>query len=116
MAGPGLGTRRPRAQAARLSSPEQPTPGASVTHLLREAGRFIAGTWVRGGTRTQVALALAGVVAAVLLGAFFFGLWHVLFGGVVRGNWGAGRFGIALAAISGALLVVEVTIGRRLLR
>ena len=101
MAGPGLGTRRFRAQAARLSSPEQPTPGASATNLLRDAGRFIAGRWVRGGRPTRVALALAGVVAAALLGAFFFGLWHVLFGGVVRGNWGAGRFGIALAVISG---------------
>ena len=115
MAGPGLGTRRPRAEAARLSSPEQPTPGATVTHLLRHGGRFIAGTWVRGGARTRVALVLAMVVAAALLGAFFFGLWHVLFGGFVRGNWGAGRFGIALAVIAGALHVVEVTIGRRLL-
>ena len=105
LAGPGLGTLA-GAGAARLSSPEQPTPGASATNLLRDAG----------GTRTRVALALAGVVAVALLGAFFFGLWHVLFGGFVRGNWGAGRFGIALAAISGALLVVEVTIGRRLLR
>ena len=87
-----------------------------MTNPLRDAAGFIAGTWVRGGGRTRVALALAGVVAAALLGAFFFGLWHVLFGGFVRGNWGAGRFGIALAAISGALLVVEVTIGRRLLR
>jgi len=87
-----------------------------VTNLLRDAGRFIAGTWVRGGTRTRVALVLAVVIAAALLGAFFFGLWHILFGGVLRGNWGAGRFGIALAVIAGALLVVEVTIGRRLLR
>ena len=116
MAGPGLGTRRFRAQAARLSSPEQPTSRAPVTNLLRDAGRFIAGTWVRGGTRTRVALVLAVVIAAALLGAFFFGLWHILFGGVLRGNRGAGRFGIALAVIAGALLVVEVTIGRRLLR
>lgn len=115
LAGPGLGTLA-GAGAARLSSPEQPAPGASATNLLRDAGGFIAGTWVRRGTRTRVALALAGVVAVALLGAFFFALWHVLFGGFVRGNWGAGRFGIALAAISGALLVVEVTIGRRLLR
>ncbi len=99
-----------------MSSPEQPTPGAPVTNLLRDAGGFIADTWVRGGRPTRVALALAGVVAAALLGAFLFGLWHVLFGGVVRGNWGAGRFGIALAAISGALLVLEVAVGRRLLR
>ncbi len=87
-----------------------------MTNLLRDAGGFIAGRWVRGGTPTRVALVLAVVVAAALLDAFFFGLWHVLFGGVVRGNWGAGRFGIALAVIAGALLVVEVTIGRRLLR
>ncbi len=71
-----------------------------MTNLLRDAGRFIAGTWVRGGTRTRVALVLAVVIAAALLGAFFFGLWHILFGGVLRGNWGAGRFGIALAAIA----------------
>lgn len=86
-----------------------------MTNLLRDAGGFIAGTWVRGGTRTRVALALAGMIAAALLGAFFFGLWHVLFGGFVRGNWRAGGFGIALATIAGVLLVVEATIARRLL-
>lgn len=86
-----------------------------MTDLLRDASGLIAGTWVCGRTRTRVALALAGVVAAALLGAFFFGLWHVLFGGLVRGNWRAGGFGIALATIAGALLVVEATIGRRLL-
>jgi hypothetical protein len=86
-----------------------------VTNLLRDASGLIAGTWVHGGTRTRVALALAGLVAAALLGVFFFGLWHVLFGGFVRGNWRAGGFGIALATIAGALLVVEATIGRRLL-
>jgi hypothetical protein len=86
-----------------------------VASPLRDASGLIAGTWAHGGTRTRVALALAGVVAAALLGAFLFGAWHVLFGGFVRGNWRAGGFGMALATIAGALLVVEATIGRRLL-
>jgi len=41
-----------------------------------------------------------------VLGAFLFGVWHVIGGGVIRGNWRAGAFGIGLAAVAGALLVL----------
>jgi hypothetical protein len=52
----------------------------------------------------------------VLAGAFLFGAWHVLFGGFVKGNWRAGAFGVALAAVSAALLAGEAALARRLLR
>ena len=58
-------------------------------------------------------LALAGVLAAALLGAFLFGLWHVLFGGLVKGNWRAGGFGVALAGGTAVAMVLEVAIVRR---
>ena len=83
--------------------------------LLRDARDRVAGAWARGGAGARVALALAGVLAAALLGAFLFGLWHVLFGGFVKGNWRAGGFGIALTAIAGGLLAIEAAIARRLL-
>jgi len=75
----------------------------------------IAAASARGGGGTRSALALGGVLALALLGAFLFGLWHVGFGGVVKGNWRAGGFGAALAVVSGALLWVEVAAARRLL-
>lgn len=74
-----------------------------------------ARVWARSGTRPRIALAFAGVLAAVLLGAFLFGLWHVLFGGLVKGNWRAGGFGVALAVIAGAALALEVAVVRRVL-
>jgi Na+(H+)/acetate symporter ActP len=83
--------------------------------MLGDARRRITAASSRGGRRTRLALALAGLLAATLLGAFQFGLWHVLFGGLVKGNWRAGGFGIALAVIAGVLLTIEVAIARRLL-
>ena len=71
--------------------------------------------WVRGGTGTRVVLVLAGAVAAGLLGAFLFGLWHLAVGGVLKGNWNAGGFGIALASVAGILLWIEAAIARRML-
>jgi hypothetical protein len=59
---------------------------------------------------------IGGAIAAALAGAFLFGAWHVLFGGFVKGNWRAGAFGVALAAISGALLAIAAALARRLLR
>jgi hypothetical protein len=60
-------------------------------------------------------MALAGILAAALLCASLFGLWHVVVGGFVKGNWNAGRFGIALAGVAGVLLVIEASVACRLL-
>jgi len=60
-------------------------------------------------------LVIGGVVAAGLLGAFLFGLWHVAVGGLVRGNWNAAGFGFALASVTGVLLWIEASVARRLL-
>ncbi len=81
----------------------------------REAGGRMTSAWIRGGTGTRVALVLAGAVAAGLLGAFLFGLWHVVVGGVLKGNWNAGGFGIALASVAGILLWIEAAVARRVL-
>ncbi len=81
----------------------------------REARRRVGLAWSRGGAMTRVALAAAGVIAAGLLAAFLFGVWHVVVGGFVRGNWNAGGFGFALAGVAGVLLWIEAAIARRLL-
>ena len=81
----------------------------------REARGRIAGAWARGGPGKRVVLAIAGLLAAGLLGAFLFGLWHVVVGGFLKGNWNAGGFGIALASVAGVLLWIEASIARRLL-
>ena len=60
-------------------------------------------------------LVLAGVLAAALLGAFLFGLWHVVVGGFVKGNWNAGRLRDRLASVAGVLLWIEATLARRVL-
>jgi hypothetical protein len=87
---------------------------SGVVALLGDARGRITAASARGGRGTRLALALAGVLAAALVGAFLFGLWHVLFGGFVKGNWRAGGFGIALTAIAGGLLAIEAAIARRL--
>jgi hypothetical protein len=71
--------------------------------------------WAGGGTGTRITLALAAALAAALLGAFLFGLWHVVVGGFLKGNWNAGGFGIALASVAGVLLWIEAAVARRLL-
>jgi hypothetical protein len=81
----------------------------------REARRRVAVAWGRGRAVTRAAIALGGILAAVLLGAFLFGLWHVVVGGFLKGNWNAGGFGIALASVAGVLLWIEAAIARRLL-
>ena len=81
--------------------------------MLDDARGRITAASARGGRRTRLALALAGVLAAALLGAFLFGLWHVLFGGLVKGNWRAGGFGVALAGGTAVAMVLEVAIVRR---
>jgi len=81
----------------------------------REARVRMTRAWARGGAGTRIALALAVALAAALLGAFAFGLWHVVVGGFLKGNWNAGGFGIALASVAGVLLWIEAAIARRLL-
>lgn len=81
----------------------------------REARRRVRAAWARGGIATRVSLVAGGVVAAGLLGAFLFGLWHVVVGGLVNGNWNAAGFGFALSGVTGVLLWIEASIARRLL-
>jgi hypothetical protein len=69
--------------------------------------------WAAAGRRERAVGSVAAVAGAALLGAFLFGAWHVLFGGFVRGNWRAGGFGLALAAVTGLLLVLETALVRR---
>ena len=76
--------------------------------------RSVRDAWRRAGVPGRVALAVASVVALCLLGAFLFGLWHVLLGGLLRGNWQAGGFGIALASAAGVLLWLDAIVLRRL--
>lgn len=72
--------------------------------------------WTDADARERAIGGTAVVVGAALAGAFLFGLWHVLFGGFVRGNWRAGEFGIALAGVTGVLLAFGGILVRRLLR
>ena len=81
----------------------------------REARARVTTAWARGGAATRITLALAVALAAALIGAFLFGLWHVVVGGFLKGNWNAGGFGIALASVAGVLLWIEAAVARRLL-
>jgi hypothetical protein len=81
----------------------------------REARRRVGAAWSRGGIGTRATLVVGGVVAAGLLGAFLFGLWHVVVGGLVRGNAEAAGFGFALAGVTGVLLWIGASIARRVL-
>ena len=114
-----------------MTDAERPTPGTTAPRPLepeasgprpvdydppwREARRRVAAAWHDRGARTRVVLVFGGVVAAGLLGAFLFGLWHVVVGGLVRGNWNAAGFGFALASVTGVLLWIEASVARRLL-
>ncbi len=73
----------------------------------------IAAGWASGGRRQRAGLLVGGTLAALFVGAFLFGAWHVLFGWFVKGNPRAGAFGIALAAVSGIALGVEAAVLRR---
>jgi hypothetical protein len=103
--------------ARRSSEPAVPRPGGLATGEppWREARRRVGAAWAPGGTGTRITLVIGGMAAAALLGAFVFGLWHVVVGGFVKGNWNAGGFGIALASVAGVLLWIEASIARRLL-
>ena len=74
----------------------------------------LAVAWASGGRGRRVEIVVGVTIAAALAGAFLFGAWHVLFGGLVKGNWRAGAFGVALAAISATLLAGEAALARRL--
>lgn len=87
------------------------TSGRAIVAEVRSRARI---TWARGGSRRRALVGVGLLAAAVLAGAFLLGAWHVLFGGLVKGNWRAGGFGIALATIAGALLVVEAAVVLRL--
>jgi hypothetical protein len=114
------------AEAARVPDPAAPgdahapaappdRPPVDYDPPWREARRRVAAAWARGGTAIRVVLVLAVALAVALLGAFLFGLWHVVVGGFLKGNWDAGGFGIALASVAGVLLWIEAAIARRLL-
>jgi hypothetical protein len=95
--------------------PDEGRPRGRTTPGIDLPGpRSVRDAWRRAGTPGRVGLALASLAALALLGAFVFGLWHVLFGGLVRGNWRAGGFGIALASASGVLLWIDAIVLRRL--
>jgi hypothetical protein len=110
-------TDAPVDDAARGSDRDARGPGEPGRYEppWREARRRVAGAWARGRRATRIGLALAGALAAALLGAFVFGLWHVVVGGFLKGNWNAGGFGIALASVAGVLLWIEAAVARRLL-
>ena len=113
----GPGGAEPPAAASPTEGPGPPDSRPAAADFeppWREARRRVAAAWARGGVPARIALAAAGVVAAGLLGAFLFGLWHVV-GGFVKGNWNAAGFGFALSSVTGVLLWVEASIARRLL-
>lgn len=99
---PGRPDRRPDLR------PDRPDDIAPSRLLPRLRAR-----WAGGGLADRAVVAAGIALAAVLLGAFLFGVWHVLVGGVVRGNWRAGGFGIALALVTGALLAIGTGLARR---
>jgi len=78
--------------------------------------RRIRAAWGAARLPGRLALAVAALVALVLLGAFLFGMWHVVVGGVLKGNWNAGGFGFALASVSGVLLWIDAIVLRRVTR
>lgn len=61
----------------------------------------------------RLMLAGLGIAALALAGASAFGLWHVVYGGLVRGNARAAEFGVLLAVGAGVLLVALITAVRR---
>ncbi len=108
-------TTRSSIRATRPTSARLPERPIDYEPPWREARARITTAWARGGAGRRIALALAVALAVALLGAFLFGLWHVVVGGFVKGNWNAGGFGIALASVAGVLLWIEAAIARRLL-
>jgi hypothetical protein len=78
--------------------------------------RRIRTAWGVARPRGRVAIAVATLVAGALIGTFLFGMWHVAVGGILKGNWNAGGFGLALASVSGVLLWIDAIVLRRATR
>ena len=78
--------------------------------------RRIRAAWGTARPRGRIAIAGATLVAVALIGAFIFGMWHVAVGGILKGNWTAGGFGLALASVSGVLLWIDAIVLRRATR
>jgi hypothetical protein len=66
-----------------------------------------------GGLRARPVRLVLSVVALALLGATAFGLWHLVVGGIINGNWRAGTFGVVLAVAAGVPLLLGAWILRR---
>jgi len=109
------GTREPEAAASTVHD-EAAGPGpVDYEPPWREARRRVATAWAQGRTPTRIVLGIAIVIAAGLLGAFLFGLWHIVVGGFIKGNWNAAGFGFALSSVTGILLWIEASAAKRLL-
>ena len=83
---------------------------------MRRAADGYADAWGRGDIRTRLVLVLGGLVGAALVGAFLFGAWHVVVGGLVKGNPRAAAFGLGLSAVTGVLLALLAYLGGRTAR
>ena len=84
-----------------------------TTAFVGEVRTRVRLAWALGGPRQRAIVGAGLVAAAVLSGAFLFGAWHIVFGGLVKGNWRAGAFGVVLALASGTLLWLETVVVRR---
>ncbi len=91
------------------------TVRAGPGERVAAAGDRLASTWRRSGPVGRAALLGGGALGAALVGAFVFGAWHVLIGGLVRGNPRAAGFGVVLSAVSLGALAVLARIGDRAL-
>ena len=116
-------TGRPPAPPGPSASGSEPDPspaagpraiGRTTPGIDLPGPRSVREAWRHAGVPGRVGLAIASVVALCLLGAFLFGLWHVLLGGLLKGNWRAGGFGMALASAAGVLLWIDAIVLRRL--
>ena len=76
----------------------------------------VADAWATAGFARRAVILAGGTLTLALAGAFLFGAWHVLIGWLVKGNPRAGAFGVALAAVSAALLWLEARLLRRRFR
>lgn len=75
----------------------------------------VTAAWRRSGTGGRVVIVAVGTTGAALAGACLFGLWHVVVGGLVRGNVRAAEFGVVLAAVTGIGLAGLARLAGRLL-
>jgi membrane protein YdbS with pleckstrin-like domain len=88
-------------------------PPSTVRSAVARLRPPVRAAWRVGGPAQRAIIVALVVVAVALAGAFLFGVWHVFFGGLVKGNWRAGGFGVVLAIVSGGLLWIESVVVRR---